>query len=99
MAEKDRKLPKGSTVNLEVSNGMMIQAPDLLHSTQADAESALRAKGWTGSLDVGERIPTTNPIDADKIGWASANHGDTIRKDATIHVRFWQLDPAALLPQ
>ena len=99
VAEKDRKLPKGSTVNLEVSNGMMIQAPDLLHSTQADAESALRAKGWTGSLDVGERIPTTNPIDANKIGWASTNHGDTIRKDATIHVRFWQLDPAALLPQ
>ena len=99
IAEKDQKLPKGAPVTIEVSNGMMIQAPDLLHSTQSEAESALRAKGWTGSLDVGEPIATSNPIDSDKIGWASASRGDVIRKDATIQVRFWEFDPAALLPQ
>ncbi|AJI77600.1 Stk1 family PASTA domain-containing Ser/Thr kinase [Corynebacterium singulare] len=99
IAEKDQKLPKGAPVTIEVSNGMMIQAPDLLHSTQSEAESALHAKGWTGSLDVGEPIATSNPIDSDKIGWASASRGDVIRKDAVIRVRFWEFDPAALLPQ
>ncbi|OFS41365.1 Stk1 family PASTA domain-containing Ser/Thr kinase [Corynebacterium sp. HMSC069E04] len=99
VVEKGQKLPKGSQVTLEVSNAMLIQAPDITHSTQQEAESALRAKGWSGSLDVGERIPTSNPIDSDKIGWASASRGDVIRKDETIHVRFWEFDPAALLPQ
>ena len=78
---------------------MMIQAPELIRTTQSEAEAALRAKGWTGSLDIGERVPTSNPIDSDKIGWASAGRGDLIRKDATIKVRFWEFDPAALIPQ
>lgn len=99
VVEQGQKLPKGSQVTLEVSNSMLIQAPDITHSTQQEAESALRAKGWSGSLDVGERIPTSNPIDSNKIGWASASRGDVIRKDETIHVRFWEFDPAALLPQ
>lgn len=99
IAEEGQKLPKGAPVTIEVSNGMMLQAPDLLHSTQSEAESALRAKGWSGSLDVGEPIATPNPVDGDKIGWASASRGDAIRKDATIKVRFWEFDPAALLPQ
>ena len=99
IAEEGQKLPKGAPVTIEVSNGMMLQAPDLLHSTQSEAESALRAKGWSGSLDVGEPIATPNPVDSDKIGWASASRGDAIRKDATIKVRFWEFDPAALLPQ
>ncbi|WP_295806496.1 Stk1 family PASTA domain-containing Ser/Thr kinase [uncultured Corynebacterium sp.] len=99
VAEKGQKLPKGSTVTIEVSNGMLIQAPDLVHSTQGEAESALRAKGWSGSLEVGEHIPTSNPIDSDKIGWASVKRGDVIRKDATIDVRFWEFDPSALIPQ
>lgn len=99
VVEQGQKLPKGSQVTLEVSNAMLIQAPDITHSTQQEADSALRAKGWSGSFEVGERIPTTNPIDSDKIGWASASRGDVIRKDETIHVRFWEFDPAALLPQ
>ena len=99
VVEKGQKLPKGSQVTLEVSNAMLIQAPDLTRSTQQEADSALRAKGWSGSFEVGERIPTSNPIDSDKIGWASASRGDVIRKDETIHVRFWEFDPAALLPQ
>lgn len=99
VVEQGQKLPKGSQVTLEVSNAMLIQAPDITHSTQQEAESALRAKGWSGSLNVGERIPTSNPIDSNKIGWASASRGDVIRKDETIHVRFWEFDPAALLPQ
>ena len=99
VSEKGQKLPKGSTVTVEVSNGMLIQAPDLVHSTQGEAESALRAKGWSGTLEVGDRIPTSNPIDSDKIGWASVKRGDAIRKDATIDVRFWEFDPSALIPQ
>ena len=99
VVEKGQKLPKGSPVTLEVSNAMLIQAPELVHSTQQEAESALRAKGWSGSIEVGERIPTSNPIDSNKIGWASASRGDVIRKDQTIQVRFWEFDPAALLPQ
>ena len=99
VVEKGQKLPKGSQVTLEVSNAMLIQAPDLTRSTQQEADSALRAKGWSGSFEVGERIPTSNPIDSDKIGWASASRGDVIRKDETIHIRFWEFDPAALLPQ
>ena len=99
VVEQGQKLPKGSQVTLEVSNAMLIQAPDITHSSQQEAESALRAKGWSGSIEVGERIPTSNPIDSNKIGWASASRGDVIRKDETIHVRFWEFDPAALLPQ
>lgn len=93
------QLEKGQTVTIEVSNGMLMKAPEIMHKNQGQAENALRQAGWDGELRVGEPIPTGALVDSNKIGWASTNPGDTIRKDQDVEVRIWKFEASALLPQ
>ncbi|HAT1276456.1 Stk1 family PASTA domain-containing Ser/Thr kinase [Corynebacterium striatum] len=94
-----RKLAKGETVTIEVSNGMLITAPDLLHKTPSEAESALRSAGWQGSVRTGPVVPTGALVDNGRVGWASVNSGDLIRKNATVELRVWEFNASALLPR
>ena len=99
VSNQGAELEKGKPVTVEVSNGMLFKAPDLVRKNQGQAEAALREAGWTGQFIVGEPVPTGALVDANKIGWASVNPGDTMRKDQNIDIRLWNFDPAALLPQ
>ena len=99
VSNQGAELEKGKPVTVEVSNGMLFKAPDLVRKNQGQAEAALREAGWTGQFVVGEPAPTGALVDANKIGWASVNPGDTMRKDQNIDIRLWSFDPAALLPQ
>lgn len=93
------KLAKGETVTIEVSNGMLITAPNLLHKTPSEAESALRSAGWQGSVRNGPVVPTGALVDNGRVGWASVNAGDTIRKNATVELRVWEFTATELLPR
>ncbi len=84
-------LAKGETITLEVSNGMLIQAPDLLRLTENQAQRSLTNRGWTGSFKVGDTIDTRIPTDAGKIGWSNIQAGQEIRKDQDIEIRYWKL--------
>lgn len=80
----------GDTITLQVSNGMLITAPDLVRMTESDAKSALKQLGWTGSFTKGEVVNTPVPTDGGRIAWSSAQSGQTIRKDADIQIREWK---------
>ena len=99
VSNQGAQLEKGQTVTIEVSNGMLIKAPEVMHKNQGQAENALRQAGWNGQLRVGEPIPTGALVDSNKIGWASINPGDTIRKDQDVEVRIWKFEASELLPQ
>lgn len=99
VSNQGAQVEKGQTITIEVSNGMLMKAPEIMHKNQGQAESALRQAGWDGKLQVGEPIPTGALVDNNKIGWASVNPGDTIRKDQDVEVRIWKFEASELLPQ
>ncbi|WP_293767812.1 Stk1 family PASTA domain-containing Ser/Thr kinase [uncultured Corynebacterium sp.] len=82
---------EGDTVSLEVSNGMLIKAPNIVRLNQAQAKKALQDAGWFGTFNVGATVDTPVPTDVDLIAWSSATEGQTIRKDQTIDIRMWKL--------
>lgn len=94
-SDEGQQLDSGSTVSVQISNGMLFVAPDLLKQTEAGALSALQEAGWSGNasnLIVGEPVPTGAVVDNGRIGWASVNPGDTVRKDQNIDIRLWEFD-------
>lgn len=99
VSNQGAQVEKGQTITIEVSNGMLMKAPEIMHKNQGQAENALRQAGWDGKLQVGEPIPTGALVDNNKIGWASVNPGDTIRKDQDVEVRIWKFEASELLPQ
>lgn len=95
------EMAKGSDLTVEVSNGMIITAPDLARMNIEEARTALRDAGWTapdGSLAVGDPIPTPALVDQSRIGFQSPAPGTELRKDAVVTIRIYQFDLAALVP-
>lgn len=91
----------GTAVALEVSNGMLVTMPDLARLSQADALAALRDAGWEGTdaqLRTGEPIPTGALVDQGLIGAQEPTAGASVRKDATVTVRYWEFDVGTLIP-
>ena len=97
MSNQGQKLAEGDTVTIDISNNMLMTAPNLLNMSEADAKRALADAGWRGNWNVGEPIPTGAFVDNERVGWASVNQGALIRKNDPIDVRLWIFDPSALL--
>lgn len=100
-SDEGNEIGRGSTVTLEVSNGMLIKAPDLVRLNEEQAVRELREAGWTGSrsdLIVREPIPTGAAVDSGKIGWTNINPGQNIRKDEDVEIGLWRFEVDALLP-
>lgn len=100
VSSQGTELPKGSSITVEVSNGMLIEAPDLARMSTEQAISALRAAGWTApdqSLIVGDPIHTAALVDQGKIGYQSPTPATLFRKDAQVQVRLFEFDLAALV--
>lgn len=96
------ELPRGSTVSVEVSNGMLIEAPDLARLDVEDAREALRDAGWTApdtSLVEGAPIPTGALVDQGRIAFQEPAPGETLRKDAVVSIRLYRFDLTALVPE
>lgn len=98
VSDEGNEIPADSTVTVRVSNGQLIEAPQLVRQSQQNAERALRDAGWSGSFNVGEPVDTGAAVDSDLIAWASVNEGDSIRRDEDIDIRIWDFNLGALLP-
>ena len=98
VSDGGNEIPADSTVTVRVSNGQLIEAPQLVRQSQQNAERALRDAGWSGSFNVGEPVDTGAAVDSDLIAWASVNEGDSIRRDEDIDIRIWDFNLGALLP-
>lgn len=101
VSNEGTELPKGSTISVQVSNGMIITAPDLARMNTQEALAALRAAGWTApdqSLIVGEPIPTAALVDQNTIGFQSPTPKTEFRKDASVTIRLYQFNLTALVP-
>lgn len=94
-------VPAGSTVSLQVSNGMQIDMPDITREDRGSALDMLRDAGWTGTdsqLITGDPVRTGALIDQGLIASHSPSPDTLIRKDANITVRYWEFDVSALVP-
>ncbi|AGG65503.1 Stk1 family PASTA domain-containing Ser/Thr kinase [Corynebacterium callunae] len=101
VSNEGTELPKGSTISVQISNGMIITAPDLARMNTQEALAALRAAGWTApdqSLIVGEPIPTAALVDQNTIGFQSPTPKTEFRKDASVTIRLYQFNLTALVP-
>ncbi|EME15574.1 Stk1 family PASTA domain-containing Ser/Thr kinase [Rhodococcus triatomae] len=84
---------RGSTVRLQVSNGNMIEMPDLSGMTVSQALSALRQAGWTGSASQFSQRPEAT-LETDQVGKVVTQMqppGSEVSKTATISVGIGQL--------
>ncbi|AIG63385.1 serine/threonine protein kinase [Corynebacterium atypicum] len=98
----ESEVPNGSSVTLRVSNGRLIEMPDLTHMTRDQALRALREAGWEGpssALVRGEDVDTGNLMDQDAIAATSPAAGEDLKKDQPVEVRLWKLTAEGLLPR
>lgn len=96
------EMNRGSTLAVEISNGMIIDAPDLARLNIEQARAALRDAGWTApesSLVVGDPIPTAALVDQSRIGFQTPAPGEAMRKDAPVTIRIYQFDLTALVTE
>ena len=91
------QVPRGTTVTLVTSNGMLFDMPDITRMAPDAAVDALRQAGWTGTreqLVEGEPTPTAALVDSGLISFSSPAAGEPARKDGSINVRLWEFDVA-----
>ncbi|MDK8846246.1 Stk1 family PASTA domain-containing Ser/Thr kinase [Corynebacterium sp. MSK297] len=94
------KRPEGSDVRVEVSNGALMQMPDITHKNRSQALSALRDAGWEGSeskLIAGEPVDTALVTDQGLVSVTDPAPGETIRKDQEVRVRYYEFNLRALV--
>ena len=99
VAGENTDVQAGTTVELRVSNGMLMTMPQITRLTPAQADQVLREAGWSGRLVPGPTVPTGALVDAGLIGHQEVPAGDTIRKDQAIGYNLWKFEAEALLPQ
>ncbi|OEX93190.1 serine/threonine protein kinase [Corynebacterium sp. BCW_4722] len=99
VAGENTDVEKGTTVELRVSNGMLMTMPQITRMTPTEADQAMRDAGWNGRLVAGPTVPTGALVDEGKIGHQQIPAGDTIRRDQAIGYNLWKFDAGALLPQ
>lgn len=92
------EVESGTTIELRVSNNMLMTMPQITRLSPNDADRTMREAGWTGRLVAGPTVPTGALVDAGLIGHQEVAAGETIRKDQAIGYNVWEFDPAALNP-
>lgn len=98
VAGANSEVETGTTVELRVSNNMLMNMPEVTRMTPGDADRALREAGWTGRLVAGPTVPTGALVDDGLIGHQEVPAGNTIRKDQAIGYNVWKFDAAVLNP-
>ncbi|MFC9786781.1 Stk1 family PASTA domain-containing Ser/Thr kinase [Rhodococcus sp. NPDC127528] len=84
---------RGTTVTLKVSNGNMIQMPDLSNLTVSQSLDALRRAGWTGSSSQLSQHPEAT-LETDQVGKVVTQAqppGSEMSKTATVSIGVGQL--------
>lgn len=98
VAGADTEVETGTTVELRVSNNMLMTMPDITRMTPSEADRTLRDAGWTGKLTAGPTVPTGALVDDGYIGHQEVPAGTTVRKDQAIGYNLWKFDAGALNP-
>ncbi|AWB84969.1 Stk1 family PASTA domain-containing Ser/Thr kinase [Corynebacterium liangguodongii] len=98
VAGENTEVEVGTTVELRVSNGMLLPMIEITRLNPRDAEQALRATGWNGKLVAGPTVPTGALVDQGLIGHQEIPAGQDIRKDQQIGYNLWKFDAAQLNP-
>ncbi|QPK83291.1 Stk1 family PASTA domain-containing Ser/Thr kinase [Corynebacterium qintianiae] len=98
VAGENTEVDAGTTIELRVSNGMILPMVDITRMTPTEAEKALRETGWSGRLAAGPTVPTGALVDQGLIGHQSVPAGQDIRKDQEIGYNLWKFDAAQLSP-
>lgn len=97
-AGENTEVDAGTTIELRVSNGMLMKMIDIGRMTPSQADAALRKAGWSGRLVAGPVVPTGAVVDQGLIGHQGVPAGQTIRKDQEIGYNLWDFDPLKLVP-
>ncbi|WP_257158958.1 Stk1 family PASTA domain-containing Ser/Thr kinase [Corynebacterium cystitidis] len=98
VAGEGTEVAPGTTVSLQVSNGMLMEMIDITRMTPAQATTALQELGWTGTFREGPAATTGALIDEGLIASQQPKADTTIRKDATVTISLWRFDARELLP-
>ncbi|MCT1695967.1 Stk1 family PASTA domain-containing Ser/Thr kinase [Corynebacterium sanguinis] len=98
VAGENTEVETGTTVELRVSNGMLVAMPDLTRMTPAEAERVLRGTGWNGEFVAGPAVPTGALVDQGLVAGQSVPPDQDIRKDQEIGYNIWRFDAAELIP-
>jgi len=99
VAGENTDVESGTTIELRVSNGMLMNMPEITRQSPEEAEKALRDAGWNGRLVAGPTVPTGALVDDGLIGHQEVDAGETIRKDQAIGYNLWKFDAGKLIPQ
>ncbi|MCT2024093.1 Stk1 family PASTA domain-containing Ser/Thr kinase [Corynebacterium sanguinis] len=98
VAGENTEVETGTTVELRVSNGMLVAMPDLTRLTPPEAERVLRGTGWNGKFVAGPTVPTGALVDQGLVAGQAVPPGEDIRKDQEIGYNIWRFDAAELIP-
>ena len=93
------QMPAKSKINVKVSNGSLIQAPNLTNMTVDAAYSALQAAGWKGNrsqIVLGDPVKTGALVNGGRIAQQTPAAGSPVRKDGTVTVQLWEFDITAI---
>ena len=99
VAGENTDVESGTTIELRVSNGMLMNMPEITRQSPEEAEKALRDAGWNGRFVPGPTVPTGALVDDGLIGHQEVAAGETIRKDQAIGYNLWKFDAGKLIPQ
>ncbi|RRO13764.1 Stk1 family PASTA domain-containing Ser/Thr kinase [Saccharopolyspora rhizosphaerae] len=88
------KARNGSTVTLVVSKGNQIAMPQLQNMTADEAEAALKAAGWNGTVTETKQ-PTGDAAKDDKVVGSSPQAGQKISKNQTITLYIGDYDSSS----
>lgn len=98
VAGENTEVDTGTTVELRVSNGMLMPMPQITRMDVNEADQKLRDAGWNGRLVAGPTVPTGAMVDAGLIGHQGTEVGELIRKDQAIGYNLWEFDAGELNP-
>ncbi len=90
VAGEGEEVDRGTTIELRVSNGMLMKMPKLVRQNPEQAEATLRKEGWTGKLKTGHSVDTPDINDHGLIAGHRPAEGEEVRKDADITVDIWK---------
>lgn len=99
VSNEGEPLPTDAEVIVEVSNGELMRMPDIRMQTPQQAVATLRRAGWTGDvtkLPAQGTVATPVITDRGKIAGSTPEAGQEVRKDATITIRTYEFDLAAI---
>ncbi|AKK04405.1 serine/threonine protein kinase [Corynebacterium mustelae] len=99
VAGEGTQVPAKTEVQVQVSNGSMIQMPNITNMVIDDALTELHRAGWKGTraqISEGAPIGTGSLINGGRIANQTPAAGSPVRKDGTVSVQLWEFDISSL---